>query len=79
MQPLSLFRNSESGFFTCVRVRPPPEGEVATEPAVLVTGTQLVSLSSSRTNVRTGEARESDPSSFPVDGAFDFGASDDAV
>jgi len=79
---VNLFEASESGFFSCVRVRPPPTeafpaSAVGTEPEVLVTSPRTVELATRRTNIRTGTTRSGGINAYSVDGALGCDCSDD--
>jgi hypothetical protein len=78
----NLFETSESGFFTCIRVRPPlhvhslqtfSQDDAAAQ--VVVEGPKNVVLTSKRAHLRTGEVREDEV--FLVDGALGGDFSDD--
>ena len=78
--PPNLFEATESGFFTCARIRPPPAGAAgssATAPEVVVASPRTVELATRRTHVRTGAGRSGGTDTFVVDGALGSGCSDD--
>jgi hypothetical protein len=78
---VNLFKASESGFLSCVRVRPPPadvsSSAGGTAPEILVTSPQTVELATRRTNIRTGAARSGGIDTYNVDGALGSDRSDD--
>ena len=77
MEASGIFASGESGFFTCVRVRPPSDGR-ADEGAVSVANPTEVALASTRTHIRTGAARAgTDSNRFQVDSALGPACSDE--
>ena len=82
MGEVNLFTESESGFFTCARVRPPPapfDNDSTASSEVAVVDSRTVRLASLRQrHVRTGVLRpDAGSSTFTVDGALRGSCTDD--